>query len=115
MIRSLWLAALLFVGIAGSAYAQTPCIVPNTLLNGVVADANLVMQNFNQLATCAGAAATTVANTTALKALSATSFPSALRLGATTAGDGGNMIYYPSSSPCSLNSGAGDNGLQVTA
>jgi hypothetical protein len=38
---------------------------------------------------------------------------SVLRQGYLTPGDGGEALYKPSSSPCSLNTGNGDNGSQV--
>jgi len=59
---------------------------------------------------------TTVANQAALKALApSTTYTSVDRAGYTTAGDGGGATYSYSSSACSLNSGAGDNGSQVQA
>jgi hypothetical protein len=51
----------------------------------------------------------------ALKALSAVTGAPVRRLGFQVAGDGGAVDYTLSSSPCSLNSGVGDNGAQVRA
>ena len=51
----------------------------------------------------------------ALKALSPVTGATVRRLGFYVAGDGGAADYTLSSSPCSLNSGLGDNGAQVQA
>ena len=55
-----------------------------------------------------------VANNTALKALLPSNYPYAIRLGYATIGDGGYAVYSLTSSACSLNSGSGDNGYQVS-
>ena len=55
-----------------------------------------------------------VANNTALKNLTAGAYSTVYRAGFTTAGDGGGAVYTWAISPCSLNSGAGDNGSQVS-
>lgn len=49
-MRSLWLAAVLFISSFG--VAQAACTVPVTLANGTLADADQVMQNFNAVAGC---------------------------------------------------------------
>lgn len=54
-----------------------------------------------------------VGTNAALKALTAGQFPTVLRAGFTTAGDGGAEIYNWSPVACSLNGGQGDNGSQV--
>jgi hypothetical protein len=51
----------------------------------------------------------------ALKALSPVTGATVRRLGFYVAGDGGAADYTLSSSPCTLNSGLGDNGAQVRA
>jgi hypothetical protein len=51
----------------------------------------------------------------ALKALSPMTGATVRRLGFYVAGDGGAADYALSSSPCSLNSGLGDDGAQVQA
>jgi hypothetical protein len=52
-MRVLWLAAFcLGLGIALPAFAQSNCVLPNTLQNGTVADANQVMDNFNTVTGC---------------------------------------------------------------
>jgi hypothetical protein len=60
-----------------------------------------------------------VANNTALKTLGTGGLVSGqatvFRQGFLTAGDGGSAFYVYSSSACSLNAGAGDNGSQVAA
>jgi hypothetical protein len=56
-----------------------------------------------------------VATNAALKALSAGTGATVRRRGFHVAGDGGAADYTLSSSPCSLNSGVGDNGVQVQA
>lgn len=66
-----------------------------------------ILQNAN------GNTALKVANNTALKALAAGKYTTVLRAGFSTAGDGGGAVYNWSSTACSLNSGAGDNGSQV--
>lgn len=53
------------------------------------------------------------ATNAALKALAAGAYATVTRDGFATAGDGGGAVYNWSSSACSLNSGAGDNGYQV--
>ena len=55
-----------------------------------------------------------VSSNAGLKAVTVIS-SSIYRAGFNTAGDGGAATYSYSSSPCSLNSGAGDNGSQVQA
>ena len=55
-----------------------------------------------------------VSNLAALKASSVVA-PTVVRDGYTSAGDGGAGVYNYSSSPCSIGSGAGDNGSQVIA
>lgn len=52
-------------------------------------------------------------NNTALSALPHTIAAAVTRLGFAAAGDGPALVYLPSASPCSLNSGAGDGGSQV--
>ena len=54
-----------------------------------------------------------VANNAALKALSGGANTPVERLGYTSAGDGGLMLYAYSGSACPLNSGSGDDGSQV--
>ncbi len=54
-----------------------------------------------------------VSGNAALRALSATQYPSVMRLGFAAAGDGGQAIYRPSSDACSFNGGNGDDGAQV--
>ena len=49
----------------------------------------------------------------ALRALPATRYPSVIRLGFNTPGDGGRAAYVSSGSVCSMNGGDGDNGSQV--
>ncbi|CAB3784268.1 hypothetical protein [Pararobbsia alpina] len=61
---------------------------------------------------------THVSNQAALQSITTTvlgAFTAIHRDGYTAAGDGGQMDYVWSSSACSLNSGAGDNGSQVPA
>jgi hypothetical protein len=53
------------------------------------------------------------ATNAALQAVPVGTYTLVYRAGFTTAGDGGTMVYGFSSSPCSLNAGAGDNGSQV--
>jgi hypothetical protein len=53
------------------------------------------------------------ATNTALKALSTAANSSVLRVGVYLRGDAPPLLYNASASPCSLNSGAGDNGSQV--
>ena len=60
-----------------------------------------------------GACAQTVPTNAALQSLPSTSYPSVTRLGFSSPGDGGQAIYVPSGSACSLNGGDGDNGSQV--
>jgi len=55
----------------------------------------------------------TVANNAALSALAYSYAPSVIRLGYAAAGDAPSVLYTRSNSACSLNSGAGDGGLQV--
>lgn len=62
-----------------------------------------------------GAAPAHVATLNALKAKAASTAQSVFRDGYSVAGDGGNALYIASTSACSLNSGAGDNGSQVAA
>jgi hypothetical protein len=54
-----------------------------------------------------------VASNSALKALAAGAYTTVYRAGFYLPGDGGGAFYTWSSSACSLNAGAGDNGLQV--
>jgi len=54
-----------------------------------------------------------VGTNAALTALNSTAFTRVLRGGFSTEGDGGAAWYVPSTSACTLNSGAGDNGSQV--
>jgi hypothetical protein len=49
----------------------------------------------------------------ALRALPATRYPSVIRLGFNTPGDGGRAAYVSSGSVCSMNGGDGDDGSQV--
>ncbi|MGO9430401.1 MAG: hypothetical protein ACLP0Q_16290, partial [Rhodoblastus sp.] len=56
-----------------------------------------------------------VSNTTALQALASISAPSVYRDGFASPGDGGAAMYISSSLPCSLDSGAGDKGSEVSA
>ncbi|RQV01113.1 hypothetical protein [Burkholderia cenocepacia] len=60
-----------------------------------------------------GAAPAHVSTLTALQASSTANAKSLFRDGYTVSGDGGNVLYVASNSACSLNSGAGDGGLQV--
>ncbi len=58
----------------------------------------------------------TATNTAALSAMSVSGGPPAvMRLGYATAGDAPSLLYIASSSPCSMNSGSGDGGAQVSS
>lgn len=107
-------AALLAFG-ASSARAQT-CPLPYTFTNGAIADANQINAQFTALVNCQAAYLGHVANNVALKnhtvvGLSTTSVLD--RDGFSAPNDGGAMRYRWSTTPCSLASGAGDNGSQV--
>src|SRR5437867_6021983 len=60
-----------------------------------------------------GAAAQVVPTNAALQALPSTQYPSVIRLGFASPGDGGRAAYVSSGSACSLNDGKGDAGSQV--
>jgi hypothetical protein len=55
----------------------------------------------------------TAVSNTALSAIASTAYPQVTRLGYATTGDSPPVIFLPSGSACSLNSGAGDGGSQV--
>jgi hypothetical protein len=96
--------------------ARAACAIPNTFVNGTIIDANQVNQNFTTVAGCVntGNFIPTIATNTVLLATSTATFPVAvMRLGFTSAGDAPPVVYKASGSPCSLNSGSGDNGAQV--
>jgi hypothetical protein len=59
--------------------------------------------------------AQTADNNTALHAIPSTQYVSVARLGFATPGDGGLSFYHSSNAACSINSGAGDNGSQVSS
>jgi len=63
--------------------------------------------------TLAGPVYPTAATNAILKTFPSTLAPIVTRLGFTTQGDAPPLNYAATSSPCSLNSGAGDNGSQV--
>ena len=95
-----WVLPALLLGI-GTARAQMSEPFAPTCLQGAtcaVSGSNLPGQ---------------AATNAALKAMAAGAFPVVYRAGYSAAGDGGAMTYVWSSSTCSLNSGAGDNGSQV--
>jgi len=54
-----------------------------------------------------------VGNNAELLTVPTTAFKAVIRQGFTTKGDVEPLLYTPSSSPCSLNGGSGDNGSQV--
>src|SRR5438046_1363783 len=58
-------------------------------------------------------AAQVVPTNAALQALPSTQYPSVIRLGFSSPGDGGRATYVSSGSACSLNGGNGDAGSQV--
>src|SRR5438128_1889237 len=60
-----------------------------------------------------GAAAQVVPTNAALQALPSTQYPSVIRLGFSSPGDGGRAAYVSSGSACPLNGGKGDSGSQV--
>ena len=62
-----------------------------------------------------GGAITGIANNTALKGALTPTNGQIYRQGFATPGDGGGMRYAHSPAPCSINSGAGDDGSQVHA
>lgn len=75
--------------------------------------------NVNGIATqCVGSVVSGMAvvpNLAALKALNPTTNSQVRRLGYASPGDGGAADYFASTTACSLNGGAGDNGSQVPA
>lgn len=116
------LALLLVLVLAlstGNARAQSACgPLPFTFVNGTVADATQVNTNFSTLLTCINAISTSAhtATNATLKALATASLTTNSRVtrdGFYAAGDGGMAFYTFSASPCTIGSGAGDNGSQV--
>jgi hypothetical protein len=88
------LAGLLLLGLASPATAGVSCVVPFTFVNGTVADAGQVNQNFSTLAGCFAATASAGANTDihSLGGLTTPISPSqggtSLFLGGTSSGSG---------------------------
>jgi hypothetical protein len=72
MIRRLALALAL---ICAAGAARATCVLPYTLLNGTLADANQVMANFNALLACINGGFGTVTSITANNGLTATPNP----------------------------------------
>ena len=100
---------------SGASANSTDLILSYRPSNGVNGQAPMAVQQlvnalFNGLTVSPLA---TVSSNAALKALSVGTYSSVYRAGFLTAGDGGAAYYNYSSSACSLNSGAGDNGSQV--
>ena len=100
------------------------CLGANVLSGGAVlsfqhygtTSALPLLCNINGITTpCLGSVngLATIATNAALKALAVGTYSTVYRAGFSTAGDGGAAYYNYSSSSCSLNSGAGDNGSQV--
>lgn len=99
--------------IVTEALAQVGC-VPNPNNSGppFVNGCPITAAGLNVLANAVGIGLPQVATNAALTALTG-SFNSVTRLGFTSAGDSPQVMYALQNSPCSLNSGAGDNGSQV--
>lgn len=125
VMRRYLLAAALSLFCAG-AHAQgepPPNTFSNFITNAPVAtsplspqDAIPVIQNGTTHRIAPGSVITgvlTAANLSALKAITPTAGAFVYREGYSTFGDNGQAFYLFSTSPCSLNAGAGDNGFQV--
>jgi hypothetical protein len=87
-------------------YHQGPCLNASDLSNASEKSADYPPSNAHIYS---------VPTNAELKALSATAGATVRRSGFYTPGDGGAADYTLWSSPCSLNSGRGDNGVQVQA
>lgn len=113
------ISAALTLALAGGVHGR-PFMAGRTPLG--IGNCNRTGPYPSQRSVCLNASAlnnalemSSVPTNAALKALSAVTGATVRRLGFYAAGDGGAADYTLSSSPCSLNSGVGDNGVQVQA